>query len=400
MRNFGSRIVFAIGTSLFVAGCSSGSVSPLAVPPAQGLSASGRARYVPPAKPAPVANVDIDKHIDASLPKHDRKIVHQLMQDLRPEDRYNVGFFAKDGTNYASTKAVYATMRRWKSTDGLHFIGDGGKPFIGPLLDTPQSVKALSSGAASKTSAGMQRPLGYEVPTPSDANGPFRRVYSDAGYSRETGNIYLPCGATNFQELTGQTGYIYAGGFGQNNDGLDAGFQYSIANDWYTLFSRDSGTDGPNQMNAQGGHFACGQTVSYDLYSTPDPTYGLITVIVGNGNDTNGTPITESVMDPSNPDGFPQNGNGVRLKRMTTIAQGANDFSNGSTFGISALDGTPQVVWTYCNIGVYDPSNNMNSIFVWANGNGNTQNYPDDATKIVVTYSDMADETDGINLHP
>jgi len=400
MRNSSSRIAFAIGCAFFVAGCSGGSVSPLAAPPAQGLSVSAKARHAPPPKPAPVADADIDKHIDASFPEHDRKIVHQLMKDLRPEDRYNVGFFAKDGTNYASTKAVYATMRRWKSPDGLHFIGDGGKPFIGPLLDTPQSVKAFKSGAVRKSSSATQTPLGYGIPTPSDGNGPFRRVYSDAGYSRETGNIYLPCGATNFQELTGQTGYIYAGGFGQNNDGLDAGFQYSIANDWYTLFSRDSGTDGPNQMNAQGGHFACGQTVSYDLYSTFDSTYGLITVIVGNGSDTNGNAVTESVMDPSNSDGFPQNGAGVRLKRMTTIAQGFNDFSNGSTFGISPVDGTPQVAWSSCDIGVFDPSNNVNTIFFWPDGNGGTQNYPDDSTKIVVTYYDMADETDGINLHP
>ncbi len=67
-----------------------------------------------------------------------------------------------------------------------------------------------------------------------------------------------------------------------------------------------------------------------------------MTVIVGNGNDTNGNVVTETVMDPSNSDGFPQTGDGVRLKRMTSIAQGANDFSNGSTFGISGVDGPPR----------------------------------------------------------
>ena len=125
-----------------------------------------------------------------------------------------------------------------------------------------------------------------------------------------------------------------------------------------------------------------------------------MTVIVGNGNDTNGNVVTETVMDPSNSDGFPQTGDGVRLKRMTSIAQGANDFSNGSTFGISGVDGPPQVVWSSCDIGVFDPSNNVNTISFWPDGNGGTQNYPDDSTKIVVSYYDMAGETDGINLHP
>ncbi len=42
----------------------------------------------------------------------------------------------------------------------------------------------------------------------------------------------------------------------------------------------------------------------------------------------------------------------------------------------------------------------MNTISFWPDGNGGTQNYPDDSTKIVVSYYDMAGETDGINLHP
>lgn len=326
--------------------------------------------------------------------------MHQLMKDLRPEDRYNVGFFAKGGTNYANTKAVYKTMRRWGSSDGIHFVGDNGHPFIGPLLETKAQIAAFKASADRRASSSRTRaPLGYETPTPSDGNGPFRRVYSDSGYSRESGNIYLPCLPTNFNELTGQTGYIYAGGFGQNDDGLDAGFQYSIANDWYTLFTRDSGTDGPNQINAIGASYDCGQTVSYDLYSTVDPTYGLMTVINAAGNDVYGNYVSETVMDPSNPDGFPQNGDGVRLKRMTSIAQGSNNFTNGSTFGIN-FDGTPEVAWSNCDLGVFDPPDNINTIFGWPDGNGGTQNYPDDPSKIVVTYIDMADETDGINLHP
>ncbi len=124
----------------------------------------------------------------------------------------------------------------------------------------------------------------------------------------------------------------------------------------------------------------------------------LMTEIIANGNDVSNTPVTETVMDPSNSNGFPQDGAGVRLKRMTSIAQASNVFDNGSTFGIN-FDGTPEIAWSGCDIGVYDPPNNTNTIFVWPDGNGGTQNYPDDSTKIVVTFTDMADETDGINLH-
>lgn len=312
-----------------------------------------------------ISDEDIDKYIDVDLPKHDRKIMHQLMKELLPKDRLHVGFFAKNGTNYANTKGVFARMRRWKSSDGISFAGDNGKRFTGPLVDSKAQITALK--AARRSASTQNRSvLGYEVPTPSDPNGPFRHVYSDAGYSREARNIYLPSGATNFNVTTGQTGYIYVGGFGQNDDGLDAGFQYSIANDSYAL---------------------------------TNPNLGLMTVINATGNDLTGNYASETVMDPSNTDGFPMNGAGVRLKRMTSIAQVSNDSTNGATFGI-AFDGTPTIAWSTCELGVFDPTNNTNTIFIWPEGNGGTQNYPDDASKIVVTYSEMADETDGVNLHP
>src|SRR5947209_16268112 len=79
------------------------------------------------------------------------------MKDLRPEDRYNVGFFAKGGTNYANTKAVYKTMRRWGSSDGIHFVGDNGHPFIGPLLETKAQIAAFKASADRRASSSRTR---------------------------------------------------------------------------------------------------------------------------------------------------------------------------------------------------------------------------------------------------
>ena len=39
------------------------------------------------------------------------------------------------------------------------------------------------------------------------------------------------------------------------------------------------------------------------------------------------------------------------------------------------------------------------ALFTWPEGNGGTQSYPNDSSKVIVNYLDMADETDGINLH-
>jgi len=42
----------------------------------------------------------------------------------------------------------------------------------------------------------------------------------------------------------------------------------------------------------------------------------------------------------------------------------------------------------------------VNTISFWPDGNGGTQNYPDDSTKTVVSYYDMPTKPTEINLHP
>jgi len=236
-------------------------------------------------------------------------------------------------------------------------------------------------------------PPGYPTNT-----GALRRVWSDPGSSQVQTNVYLPCSASNFSGAPNATGYVYEGGFGVSYDSLDAGFEYSFINDYYSLFTRDAAYDGTTQIPADGNPFQCDQTVTLDFYSLADandPTISPQTVIAATGYDTTGTYTTHSAVDTVPNTEWPATGQGVQVKRMTTIAQSPSDFTSGYYFGYDPASGGPTIAWTGSQIGA-----SGTPLFYWPNSNGGTQSYPNDPTKVIVNYQDQADETDGINLHP
>jgi len=58
----------------------------------------------------PISDANIDQHIDAGLPEHDKDIMRKLMARMHPSDRYYVMFFDKYGKNYANTLDIYNKM--------------------------------------------------------------------------------------------------------------------------------------------------------------------------------------------------------------------------------------------------------------------------------------------------
>lgn len=87
---------------------------------------------------------------------------------------------------------------------------------------------------------------------------------------------------------------------------------------------------------------------------------------------------------------------------MVTIAQDSPDngptpIDTGYYFGYDPLSNSPLIDWYHAvisNVGV------SGSGQLWPDGNGGFHQYPDDPTRIIVNFTDYADETDGINEHP
>lgn len=137
--------------------------------------------------------------------------------------------------------------------------------------------------------------------------------------------------------------------------------------------------------------------MTLNLYSLADPSNPNIapqTVIAATGYDTAGNYTTHSAVDAVPASEWPSDGTGVQVKRMTTIAQAPSDFSSGYYFGYDPIGNGTTIQWSNSQIGA-----GGSALFTWPEGNGGTQSYPNDSSKVIVNYLDMADETDGINLH-
>ena len=84
-------------------------------------------------------------------------------------------------------------------------------------------------------------PIGTEGLQPASIpivtnEGPYRRMISQSGYMGESIQVSLPC-ANSINPTTSDTPYFYSGGFssGYSNE-VEAGFQYSPTNKWYTAY--------------------------------------------------------------------------------------------------------------------------------------------------------------------
>gem|GEM_PF-5319592 len=93
-------------------------------------------------------------------------------------------------------------------------------------------------------------------------------------------------------------------------------------------------------------------------------------------------------------------GTNVVLKRMTSIAQTTQNFSDGTYFDYDLLNAVPLAHWYSSRLGYYSDASLSWSDQVWdAASTGNYQRWPDDSTRVIINYINSSEETDGIDLH-
>jgi len=85
---------------IMLAGCSGRGETPSLIPASSSFGAGSSPAvtqhyaHEPNRGPLPaISEADIDNHIDARLPTHDRDVMRKLMARMHPADRYNVMFF-------------------------------------------------------------------------------------------------------------------------------------------------------------------------------------------------------------------------------------------------------------------------------------------------------------------
>ena len=213
--------------------------------------------------------------------------------------------------------------------------------------------------------------------------GPYRRVYSHSDYSYMSANVYLP-GSSSISLTGGDTPYVYTGGWGLNGAGpVDAGFQYSPTyNDW-SLFASGEGV-GRLDYGNDSTRFSASQTLSLS-FAVVQSGANVDLVVTATGVEVNTNTVVTESLTLVNVAGWSVGGENT-LKRMTSIAQNGDDFTDGSY-----MNG---VVWSNSMIG-----NSAADATPWlAAQTGGYQSYPTTPGIVNVQYINAGNETDSINL--
>lgn len=394
-RAFAGALVCATG--LFLSGCG-----------------GGRSASVPRVVDnGVIEDAQIDAYISPTLSPQDRATMHRIMLMLRKTDRRNVIFVDNKGRALANDPALigyfdhFVAVSKGTTRD---LVDAAGHHRVGPPVTARPTVfdglehDLIPPGTKAKSSTGRRPQFG----TPSDngGSGPYRRVYSQPGYSYSAATVHLQCRPGQFPTLKSDgsqadAGFIYLGGWGVTGySAVDAGFQHSSyedssTNDNYALFvAENSNPISPSLGTADSGTYnefqsrlTCNQDVNL-LFYIPDP--GYVTAVTSGQIVGGGTQTVSAVLllkDSTAANDWPQDGggsNGVVLKRMTTIGQtdpvnggAADNLADGSYFGYypaaTGGDAHPFIHWYNTSIGHYEGADAVQ----WdSTTNGGAQNWP------------------------
>jgi len=295
----------------------------------------------------------------------------------------------------------------------------------GPPDDSPPRTNAAPQAATE----GVPAPLATEncdtfagaVPPPCTDTGPFRRVYSDTGYSYALARLVLPAHITTMPTgapwpggahptptpLNGDTGYVYFEGWYKGNvnaGNSEFGLQYSAKNNWYSPYYK---TYGPNktELHWQLNHWLPSTAITFAIAGyTLDKAQYLHVALIGTTTEACKPDVITS---PENPHlclahdhaldpGWSSSACCI-LARMTTIGQTLpNKFYDGVSFG--------PISWNDVELAKNAPTPAPGSTTLPLTGGqpawqgGGSQNWPPQLDKIVVAGESADAETDTVDL--
>ncbi|MBT2291464.1 hypothetical protein J7E73_20530 [Paenibacillus albidus] len=302
----------------------------------------------------------IQSKIDSLVTGKERTIMAEVLSRLAPEDRENVMFVDENGKIYSNKVAIidstenYTSIgdNQYRSTSGLTITGPGNyaEPIDTAADDSPLGGEFFTNGGEFSTNS--------VIPTQTGGSGPYRRVYSNDGFSWMSTYVTLP-GGTNIKDSnsTGllDTAFVYLGGWSSNSTGIDAGMQHSTAyDDWAPT------TLANNAMQPSPIRFKANQDIYMKFYITNTNEATLAVSGIG----TDGVSKTVTIV-RAGVSGWNKDGIGSRLKRMTTIGQkGGESMTTGSYM--------KGVHWNDITIGRYDSNTSSANLIYSSWGSSQT----------------------------
>jgi len=220
------------------------------------------------------------------------------------------------------------------------------------------------------------------------STGPYRRVWSQPGFSWMTATIFLPSKNAAPPDIaigageTGDTPFVYTGGWGTGGQAVDAGFQYSPTFDNWALFLKFQGK--PEKVANPDTRFVGGNPVQLTFEVTEDNV--LLVTAEGVRQDGNPAPITVQLTPAEGVVGWPASGDGVILKRMTSIGQMPENLGSGTFLN--------NVHWQGAKIG----TSAEDAVSWLADQTGGHCMHPNNGQTVVVAFVDDSEETDNIRL--
>lgn len=306
-------------------------------------------------------NSDERIFIDSRLPEKDKAVLKDIMAHLDKEDRENVIFIAEDGWFTANKLELIEEFKK-QNKDKVDKDGKLKEIDLVPQESLVNVYEKVCTENHNNQTESLQEsslvsvtPTGYQPPStqlPSANSGPYRRVLSVTGNSRLTSNIYLPDKALSeaymnpqavttcthldpntglpLHSSTGDQGYIYTGAVtsgGQIDMGLALNYA-SGSNPWnetWGMFVHGHSS----VVQSQFGNYKMGQTIFMKYYTPQDNQAALYVA----GKDKAGVKIENTlVVEVSSSKNFKANGQGMKLKRVTSVAQntGHEKLTTGS----------------------------------------------------------------------
>lgn len=327
----------------------------------------------------------IQTKIDSLITGNERKIMADVLSRLDPEDRDNVIYVDESGDIYSNKPSLKA------SADSYTFIGNNQyrSAKSGLTLTGPGNYSEPIDTTADDNPLEDQYSIQSVPPTETGGSGPYRRVFTNDGYSWMSTYVTLP-GGPNMKDNDSagffDTGYVYLGGWSSNSTGIDAGMQHSTTFDNWTPVTLANHT-----MFPAGVRFKSNQDIYMKFYITAPNEATLAVSGVGiDGVSKTITLVRDGVS------GWNKDGIGSRLKRMTTIGQKGGESMNTGSY----MKG---VHWHDVTIGHYD-SNNASANLIYSNWNSASQtggyhNWDNTQTKhVFVNYINPGEETVNIQL--
>ncbi|SCW83631.1 hypothetical protein SAMN04487970_10624 [Paenibacillus tianmuensis] len=322
-------------------------------------------------------SASLEAYFDEDISEADKQKLKLVMSKLDEKHRQDVIHINRDGSVISNKsdnvkKFKEGNKEKLDATGKLNMsASDWGIRDINTIK--PVNIESLSTG--------------WKHPDDESENvntGPYRRALSNVGYSRLVADVWLPKKGDGLyiSNNGNEKAWAYTGAIDKDGDSIDIGLAYNYESGpnawdetWGMAIKGANNVTLPAEKNFQGGQY-----ITLDFYVWANNAVALFAAGYNRQGYYVGSTLTAEL--PWRYD-FYANGEGMKVKRITSIAQLNQDLNSGSVFKYAH--------WSNVKIGQrYNPSISQD----W----GKFYGYP--RNRILVDYTSQSDEKVWIQTAP